>query len=163
MNKALPKPKKTLKTFILENDAKIVDKTSAKIVITTSFITINMIANSSDANAQGHKNSTTHGNNLNTIHDFGETQYHVGNNFHELGDTDVTDNDGSEINTITEIPPKTLQTVHANHYNHKDGGGQGCSNGFQKGDDPKTPSSDGSIGIMPEEELKILKESNNDA
>lgn len=108
MSKQLPQPKKTLKSFILEDDAKITDKTAAKITITTAFLAINIAAASQDANAKGHSNHNSHQNNLNVDNDYG-TGYHVGNNPTEV-----------DINSIGD---KTVLSAHGNHYNHSDGGG----------------------------------------
>ena len=108
MHKQLPQPKKSLKTFILEDDAKITDKTAAKITITTAFLAINIAAASQDANAKGHSNHSNHSNNLNVDSDYG-TGYHIGNN--------PTDSD------INSIQDKSVLSAHGNHYNHSDGGG----------------------------------------
>lgn len=108
MNKQLPLPKKSLKSFILENDAKITDKTAAKITITTAFLAINIAAASQDANAKGHSNHNSHANNLNVDNDYG-TGYHVGNN-------------PTEVN-VNSIQDKSVLSAHGNHYNHSDGGG----------------------------------------
>lgn len=108
MNKSLPQPKKSLKSFILEDDAKITDKTAAKITITTAFLAINIAAASHDANAKGHSNHNSHANNLNVANDYG-TGYHIGNN-------------PTEAN-VNSIEDKSVLTAHGNHYNHSDGGG----------------------------------------
>lgn len=111
MHKQLPQPKKSLKSFILEDDAKITDKTAAKITITTAFLAINIAAASQDANAKGHSNHSNHSNNLNVDSDYG-TGYHIGNNPTE-----------TDINSIQD---KAVLSAHGNHYNHSDaGGGQG--------------------------------------
>lgn len=108
MHKQLPQPKKSLKTFILEDDAKITDKTAAKITITTAFLAINIAAASQDANAKGHSNHSDHANNLNVDSDYG-TGYHIGNNPSEV-----------DINSIQD---KSVLSAHGNHYNHSDASG----------------------------------------
>lgn len=148
MKKNLPQPKKTLKTFILENDAKITDKTAAKITITTAFIAINIAALSHDANAKGHSNHNSHQNRLNVEYDYG-TGYHVGNNFYE-----------TEYSP-TGIPSKSVQSAHGNHYNHSNGGGQGggCGDTGQSGSEkPSNNPEVGSQAIMPSTEMTKLRE-----
>lgn len=108
MKKELPKAKKSLKTFILDEDAKIIDKTATKIAITASFMAISMMANAQDANAKGHSNHSNHQNMLNAPNNYG-TGIHGGNN-----PLDV------ETNQITE---KNVETYHNNHYNHQDASG----------------------------------------
>lgn len=64
MSKKLPKPKKSLKSFISEEDAKIVDKTSAKISIIASFLSFNFLAGVDETNAFGHGSHDNHVNNI---------------------------------------------------------------------------------------------------
>lgn len=151
MSKSLPKPQKTLRAFILENDAKITDKTAAKISITTAFLAINLMAASYDANAKGHSNHNSHQNKLNVETTDYITPYHVGNNFNE------------EEYPGTNIAEKTVQSAHGNHYNHGDGGGQGGLLGaidvFGIGDkDPGAGPTIGSNSVMPESEIRKLEE-----
>ena len=109
--KELPQPKKNLKSFILEEDAKVMDKTATKVAITASFLAINALANTEDANAKGHKNHSNHNNNVNAPNNAG-TGIHAGTNPTEV-----------EVNNI---PKKSVETWHGNHYNHVDAsGGQG--------------------------------------
>ena len=111
MKRELPKPSRSLKSFVLDEDAKVIDRTATKVAITASFIAINLLANADDANAKGHKNHSDHQNNVNAPNNFG-TGIHGGNNPTEF-----------VVNNITD---KAVETWHSNHYNHTDaGGGQG--------------------------------------
>lgn len=149
MKNKLPQPQKTLKTFILENDAKITDKTAAKIAVTTAFLAINIAALTHDANAKGHSNHNSHQNKLNVEYDYG-TGYHVGNNFYE------------NIYPLTDIPGKAVQSAHGNHYNHSDGGGGqggGCGDTGQSGSEkPSNNPEIASKAIMPSSEITKLRE-----
>ncbi|MDA3855897.1 MAG: hypothetical protein PF569_06545 [Candidatus Woesearchaeota archaeon] len=109
MKKQLPQVKKSLKTFILDDDAKVIDKAATKIALTSSFMAITIIANSNDAHA-GHSNHTNHANNLNAPENFG-TDYHGGNNPLDA--------------VLNGIEEKGVDTLHSNHYNHQNvSGGQ---------------------------------------
>lgn len=94
MKKELPKVKKSLKSFIIEEDAKVIDKTATKIAIMASFASVGFLANVDDVNAKGHGSHTNHKNELNSV-DFKDT----------LDDIEVS------------------EASHANHYNHSNGGG----------------------------------------
>lgn len=117
MSKKLPSPKKSLKSFILEEDAKLIDKTATKIALTTSFLSLNFMFAIDDANAKGHKDHANHSN-------FVE---HVGS------DSDMMNTgNSSKTKTFTQedfsasvdIPAKSVASAHANHYNHQNGGGK---------------------------------------
>lgn len=97
MRKELPKIKKSLKSFIIEEDAKVIDKTATKIAITISFASVGFLANVDDINAKGHGSHTNHKNELSSV-DFKDTPEEV------------------EIS----------ETTHANHYNHSNGKGGNC-------------------------------------
>ena len=104
----LPQLKKSLKSFILDEDAKVIDKSVVKIALTTSFIAINLLTNMEDGNAgwgDKHANHSNHGNAINAPYNY-ETGLHGGNNPEE-----VINND---------IEAKSIETVHNNHYNHSD-------------------------------------------
>lgn len=111
MVKKLPQVKKGLKEFILDEDAKVIDKTATKISIMATFLAINFLGNTDDANAKGHSNHSNHQNILNAPENAG-TGIHGGTNPVEVG--------------VNQIPAKSVETMHANHYNHQDqsGGGQ---------------------------------------
>ena len=96
MKKELPKIKKSLKTFIMEDDAKVIDKTATKIAIMSSFTSLGFLANVDDVNAKGHGSHTNHKNELNSI------------DFKDEGDVEVS------------------EASHANHYNHQNGSGGYC-------------------------------------
>ncbi len=106
--KQLPSIKRTLKTFILDEDAKVIDKTATKLAILASFMAINTILNSHDANAKGHGNHTNHNNDVNADGSI-ETEIHAGNNPMEP--------------EIDKIAGKSVLTYHGNHYNHGDESG----------------------------------------
>ena len=97
MKKELPKIKKSLKSFIVEEDAKVIDKTATKIAIMSSFASVGFLANVDDVNAKGHGSHTNHKNDLTSI--------------------DFQDDD--DFGEITEA-------THANHYNRTDGSGGYC-------------------------------------
>jgi len=113
MKKELPKPKKTLKTFILEEDAKIIKKSVTKIALMiTSFAIIS-----------GCSKHTNHANySILPTDDFSE--------YSEIGvvtkDPELTnENIDNEIMTYSksgrtiqvEIAGKGVGAVHANHFN----------------------------------------------
>lgn len=120
MKPELPKPKKTLKSFILEEDAKIIDKTAIKIAAGLSFIAIG-ISQIDDAAAGGskpsHNNHTNHGNNI----------YHEGDYTQNAGGATQDEELGNDENEIVtksyaggmEINPKEVASSHSNHYNHE--------------------------------------------
>ncbi len=121
MNPELPKPKKTLKSFILEEDAKIIDKTAISIAAGLTLVAFGL-SEIDDANAGGgskpsHNNHTNHAND--TYHEGDYTQNAGGATQDEqLG------NDGDEVVTKSyaggmEINPKEVASSHSNHYNHE--------------------------------------------
>jgi hypothetical protein len=120
MKPQLPKPKKNLKSFILEEDAKLIDKTAIRIASTLTLLAIG-ITQIDDANAGGskpsHNNHTNHGNDI--YHEGDYTQAKAGaTQDEELG------NDGNEIVEKTyaggmEVNPKEVASSHSNHYNHE--------------------------------------------
>jgi hypothetical protein len=97
MKKQLPQVKKSLKSFIVEEDAKVIDKTATKIAIMSSFASIGFLANVDDVNAKGHGSHTNHKNDLNSV-DF------------KYNNEDV----------------EFTEASHANHYNHQNGGSGNC-------------------------------------
>ncbi len=101
MRKELPKVKKSLKTFIIEEDAKVIDKTATKIAIMSSFASISFLANVDDVNAKGHGSHTNHKNDLNSV-DFKLEEDTAGN------DVEIS------------------EASHANHYNHQNDSGGYC-------------------------------------
>lgn len=111
MKKDLPKIKRGLKEFILDEDAKVIDKTASKIAITISFMAINFIANSHDANAKNHKNHANHHNDVNADDYMPDYKYHAGVN--------------PTQQTLDSITPKSVATIHGNHYNHQNADGNG--------------------------------------
>ncbi|MFW6285863.1 MAG: hypothetical protein ACOC16_01695 [Nanoarchaeota archaeon] len=139
----LPKPKKNLKSFILEEDAKVMDKAATKIAITASFLAISALANTQDANAKGHGNHTNHQNDVNApLH--GGTGIHAG--------TNPTDN-------IThKVESKSIETWHANHYNHTDGSGNSVTGNGGGGSGIDLKDQD---YVVPEAVLRELKEKEN--
>ena len=97
MKKELPKVKKSLKSFIVEEDAKVIDKTATKIAIMSTFTSIGFLANVDDVNAKGHGSHTNHKNELESI-DFKDAE------------------DDVEVS----------EASHVNHYNHQNGSGGYC-------------------------------------
>ena len=131
MNKKLPNPKKTLKSFILDEDAKVINKTTSKIALSISFLAFNFLTNIDNAHAQGHSDSNTHNN-----HIFKEG---LNNGTSKSGSTTIHERvellnklkDGQNTNlqvkgygpSSQNIPAKSITAAHGNHYNHADGGG----------------------------------------
>lgn len=95
MKKELPKIKKSLKTFILEEDAKVIDKTASKIAIFTTFLSINFLTSVDDVNAKGHGSHANHANALMSSEGYLESE------------------DGEPF----------ANAVHGNHFNHNNGSG----------------------------------------
>jgi len=109
MKKKLPVVKKGIKSFILDEDAKVIDSTFSKIAITTGFLAANFLINLEDSNAgffRKHVDNYIHNNSLNAPCDSG-TGIHGGNN-----PTDIV---------VNNVSNETVETMHANHYNHQNG------------------------------------------
>ncbi len=134
--KKLPKPEKNLKSFILGEDAKIIDKTVVKVALTASLIAFAFVDSFQDVNAGGghsnHDNHTNHlaideknnSNFLSGVKEQGAT-VHKNPNF----GNDNTTNYKTELNVEgktlkIDVDPKTVQTNHGNHFNHSNGGGK---------------------------------------
>lgn len=139
--KELPKPKKTLKSFILEEDAKIMDETATKIALTLSFLSITTVLNAEDAHAQGHSSHSSHENHIYKQEDYDLDTGYTGllSNIRPMEHLrEYLQNNGNETNTVTEkvptkhgtIPAKlgatahSVNAAHGNHYNHGSGSGQ---------------------------------------
>jgi len=119
MKKTLPKIKKSLKSFILEEDAKVIDKTTTKIALTASFLAISTILNSDDANAKGHHNHSDHTNVI--AHEDNGAGENLGN---DLDETKITTITAADKTVNIEVPPKQVTSAHGNHYNHANGSGK---------------------------------------
>jgi hypothetical protein len=117
MKKALPKISKSLKSFILDEDAKVIDKTATKIAISASFLALSTILNSDDANAKGHSNHSDHSNYLKNskLTDDGLVNYFDADNTKSFNDRGFA--------YEFEMTGKSVNALHGNHYNHSDGGG----------------------------------------
>lgn len=114
MKKALPKIKKSLKSFILNEDAKVIDKTFVKVALTASFITTMAISQIDEANAEGHSDSLSHNNNL-YIYDkpYGYNGGVVNFNEYLFNPTEqIKDN----------IAAKSINAIHNNVINHNNNG-----------------------------------------
>ncbi len=141
MKKQLPKAKKSLKTFILEEDAKIIDKTASKIAITASFVALSVAVNADDANAcRKHGNHSNHSNNVGHPGDFNyttpgdskdsptnKTKLFIRDNFANNDPenhvkTTLLSKGGQDMKI--DIPPKAVGAIHGNHYNHSNGKSQ---------------------------------------
>ncbi len=123
--KKLPEIKKSLKSFILEEDAKVIDKTALKVALTASFLAINFAINSDDANAKGHSNHTNHNNNI-AQHSLTGTSTGCGVSYNK----ELSNENDNAITKIfycqgqsmdVTVPEKAVATAHGNHYNHIDG------------------------------------------
>lgn len=124
MKKALPKAKKSIKSFILDEDAKVIDKTATKIALTASFLALNFAINTDDANAKGHANHTNHSNHV----------YHQGpEEYPDPGDRRLGNEQNNEVSVTytvqgysmtVDVPAKSAASAHGNHYNHVDGSGK---------------------------------------
>ncbi len=110
MVKKLPQLKRGLKDFILDEDAKVMDKAATKIAITSSFIAINMLANADEANAKGHKNHSQHQNRVNADYYISEDCDYKGLPDNATIPDDVEDSEdnlsGSSINSDIKIQNK---------------------------------------------------------
>lgn len=129
--KELPKIKKSIKSFILDEDAKIIDKTASKIAITLSFLSISTLVSVDDVNAQGHGSHTNHENHL-FVADNESDSSNTGVEIHIYPDLN---NQGSEDNEFTisadigssvksadmDVVDKSMTSAHGNHYNHGSG------------------------------------------
>ena len=125
----LPKIKKNIKSFILEEDGKVIDKSAAKVAISVSLISAGVIIHTEDVNAQGssHTDEMQHRNHL-----FEPGEYNFDNggrhgsekllNLNEEED-DVTLS-GSGVSENVILPAKSFTSAHGNHYIHANGSGQ---------------------------------------
>ncbi len=106
MKKELPKIKKSLKSFFTDEDAKIKDTTATKIALTSTFIAANILVNIENVNAcsffEKHNNHSNHTNYLNAPEN-AQTNIHAGEN--------------PLLDIYKELAEKTVETIHANHYN----------------------------------------------
>ncbi|NQZ85693.1 MAG: hypothetical protein HRU03_08295 [Nanoarchaeales archaeon] len=89
MKKELPKIKKSLKSFIIEEDAKVIDKTATKIALSISLSLV-FLDSIDDVNAKGHGSHLNHQNILDSG-DFKQVR------------------SGEETIEVTEV-------THSNHY-----------------------------------------------
>lgn len=137
MVKKLPQLKKSLKSFILEEDAKVIDESAVKIAIVASFMAVNIVGNIDDVSAWpwSHKD---HHNHNNHIFEPGELDLissdSTGNgidiyslkNLNNLNSTNSIENAVSANGFTIEnpiIPRKSILIAHANHYNQSGHGG----------------------------------------
>ncbi len=106
VKKSLPKVKKSLKSFILEEDAKVIDKSMVKIAVVTSFAGIMIIDSIDDANAlfSDKYDKHCHNNELNVISNKTNIQ-------------GINPNDAKSGG----LTGKSITTVHGNHFNHANG------------------------------------------
>ena len=107
--KNLPKVIKNVKSFILDEDAKVIDSSFSKVAIFTGFLAVNFIVNIEDVNSglfRKHQDNYFHNNVINAFEN-GDTNIHAGNN--------------PKNYSISSIEPKTVETMHMNHYKHQNG------------------------------------------
>jgi len=139
----LPQLKKSLKSFILEEDAKIIDKNATKIAITTSFLALNLMGNIDDVSAWGHSSHNNHNNHLFQPSDLNSDDNIVEGDKHDLRVFEREDlnnlNSSSDIDNDIDFvgekkwgnnqdskasdfktPAKSVSVAHANHYNSSD-------------------------------------------
>lgn len=123
MKKELPKIKKSLKSFILEEDAKIIDKSGSKIAIAAAMIASGALS-VQDANAGWFSKHYNHTNHANHVLD------HVSNpELLNTGNVTKTETISLSIkcggeggadkaqSTTIDVPPKSVSSAHANHKN----------------------------------------------
>lgn len=128
MKSQLPQIKKTLKSFILEEDAKIIDKTAVQIAMGLTLVAIG-ITEIDNANAGGGGSAPAHSNHTNHANQI----YHEGDYTQSSGGATLDENLGNDGNaTITkpyaggmEVPPKEVASAHSNHYNHNNSASAG--------------------------------------
>ena len=116
----------------MDEDAKVINKTTSKIALTTSFLAFNLLTNIDDVSAKGHHNHSDHNNHVfkegingNTYNDQGGTTVHEKSALLNLDgeDKQVIDSIvGYPVNI--ESPAKSISSAHGNHYNHSNGGGR---------------------------------------
>lgn len=117
MKKKLPQTKKTLKSFILEEDAKIIDKTATKVALTASFLAASFALSAEDVNAKGHANYTEHNNFV----------YHEGNDpalGNDLSEEVSRSYSNKGFGTTVKVEGKEVASVHGNHFNHTNSQGK---------------------------------------
>ena len=128
MKKKLPSLKKSLKSFILEEDAKIIDKAVIKTSVVISFASLSsLVILSSDVEAFWKRhNNHLHTNNV--IQGFVldalnkrvvGSDVHLREDFLNLNSTENNPSlvaSGQSINL--DIPSKSVAAMHGNHFNH---------------------------------------------
>ncbi len=116
MKKNLPKIKKKIVGFIKEEDAKIVDKSSAKVAFTMSVLLTSFYSMISKTYAYGHSSHTDHSNDFAPAIE-GDKAYVV-HNLVNFGEDEIVIDEDHGIS----LPPKSLLSIHSHHYNHSDDG-----------------------------------------
>ena len=102
--KSLPKVKKSLKSFILEEDAKVMDKSMIKIAVVASFAGTMMLG-FSGCGDDGNSSHWNHENQLNVQ----KNNPSEGDIHHGINPTD---------NSYQNLVKKSVTTTHANHFNN---------------------------------------------
>jgi hypothetical protein len=121
--KELPKVRKSFKSFLKEEDAKLIDKSMSKVALTLTFASISALFTLSDVHAKGasHTNSTSHGNALSSL----GTESDMVNNAENVTTKTLPSATGGTFSE--DLPSKSVTSVHSNHYNHNNNvSGGGC-------------------------------------
>jgi len=123
MEKELPKVKKSLKSFILNEDAKVIDKTTIKIALVASVIAFHSFDQIEIVNA-----GMRHSNSILTPSEVDE-RISCGKrcNIYNIKDLNNQKSDSIDVlnptnNKMMELQGKSVASSHANHYNHHKGG-----------------------------------------
>lgn len=128
MKKSLPKLKKSLKSFILEEDAKVIDKSLIKITITAvSTVAILSACGSEHCDHANHTNAIFHDSETNSGGNvqgsgvvqntrFGNDESEVYSKTYEVKSNEVCGKVEKQ-NVKMEVDPKSVKSTHANHYN----------------------------------------------
>lgn len=136
MKKPLPKIKKTVKSFILEEDAKLMDKSASKIALSAAFLSSMTLFNVEVGNAGlfSHSDHSDHSNALTTPTPYSpfkelihlESEDSDQTIEYRTGDMTFTMNSGMDPETETKniiLPAKSVTAIHSNHYDHSNDGG----------------------------------------
>ncbi len=140
MKKPLPKIKKSVKSFILEEDAKLMDKSASKVALSAAFLSSMALINVEVGNAGlfSHSDHSDHSNALTTPTPYSpfkelihlESQDSEQTIEYQTGDTFTVFDQEEGWSTVTQtetkniiLPAKSVTAIHSNHYDHSNDGG----------------------------------------
>lgn len=141
MKKPLPKIKKSVKSFILEEDAKLMNKSASKVALSAAFLSSMALFNVEVGNAGffSHTDHSDHSNALITqtpYSPFDELNnldskssqitfdYETGKDLRGYNYETGTWSEYAEVKTDSILlPAKSVTAIHSNHYDHNNDGG----------------------------------------